>query len=373
MEKPPDADPDSLRRSEDKRQEALDRIDRARQAQMEGNLDRAQTEVTNAWCALDEALALCPGNHRARFLLVSCAMNADDYVRAKSEAMRIYNSLSQEQLEQMGDSVLHLSIAHASKMMGNSADASRFAAEATKLYPDDPQPYMVLGEMCAACGQNQEAEQRCRQALLHNDSPACRHPLNKQNVFFTLCCLGSALVKQKRYSEAEMFLVRAVQTDATSPLALRHLVDVYHGQRRLEEAIAVAEKIRSMDPADEDMEGRIETLRAELAGQQLSARGAPHSARAPQGDRAEATQLGLPQSSKTGEDSRGSKNANPSNGLVKPDAAVLGNQGPSTAHVRVQRGDSLDTAGAPPVRPRKGGDQDCAEWWAICCLDREER
>ena len=43
-------------------------------------------EVTNAWFALEEALALCPTNHRARFLLVSCAMNADDYPRAKAEA-----------------------------------------------------------------------------------------------------------------------------------------------------------------------------------------------------------------------------------------------------------------------------------------------
>ena len=43
-------------------------------------------QVTNAWFALEEALALCPTNHRARFLLVSCAMNADDYPRAKTEA-----------------------------------------------------------------------------------------------------------------------------------------------------------------------------------------------------------------------------------------------------------------------------------------------
>ena len=27
-------------------------------------------QVTNAWFALEEALALCPTNHRARFLLV---------------------------------------------------------------------------------------------------------------------------------------------------------------------------------------------------------------------------------------------------------------------------------------------------------------
>merc|ERR1719375_801086 len=116
-------------------------------------------------------------------------MNADDYRRAKAEALRIYQDLTREELENMGASVLHLSIAHASKMLDDPADAIRFAAEATRLYPDDPQPYMVLGELYTSSGQHQDAEHVCRQALLHHDQPGCRLPLNQRNVFFTLCCL----------------------------------------------------------------------------------------------------------------------------------------------------------------------------------------
>merc|ERR1719171_3141045 len=161
-------------------------------------------------------------------------MNADDYQRAKDEALQIYQDLSFDQLEKMQDSVLHLSIAHASKMLGESEDAIQFASEATRLYPEDPQPYMVLGELHEALGQNSEAEERCRMALMHNDSPGIQHPLNPQNVFFTLCCLGSCLVKQGKFSEAEMFILRAIHLDASSTLAYRHLVDVYQYQGRLE-------------------------------------------------------------------------------------------------------------------------------------------
>ena len=46
----------------------------------------------------------------------------------------------------------------------------RKKSEATQLYQDDPQPYMVLGELYEANGQNHEAEEKCRQALLHNDT-----------------------------------------------------------------------------------------------------------------------------------------------------------------------------------------------------------
>merc|ERR1719183_1081607 len=130
---------DELVLSEQKRQDALECIERARQFQSQEDMEGAQTEVTNAWYRLDEALAICPSNHRARFLLVSCAMNADDYQKAKVEAARIYQDLSREQLAQMKDSVLHLSIAHASKMLGETDDAIHFALEATTFYPDDPQ------------------------------------------------------------------------------------------------------------------------------------------------------------------------------------------------------------------------------------------
>merc|ERR1719214_255067 len=113
----------ALKASERKRLEALERIDRAKAYQAENDLDGAQAEVTNAWYALDEALEICPENHRARFLLVSCSMNAEDFGRAKKEALTIYRDLSRQQLREMDDSVLHLSIAHASKMCEENDEA----------------------------------------------------------------------------------------------------------------------------------------------------------------------------------------------------------------------------------------------------------
>merc|ERR550514_19241 len=101
-------------------------IDDARRAQSEGQDAQAASLVAQAWARLEESLALCAANHRTRFLLVNCAMNADNYERAKMEGLRIYQDLSGEQLRRMDDAVLHLSIAHASKMLGDTEDAIKY-------------------------------------------------------------------------------------------------------------------------------------------------------------------------------------------------------------------------------------------------------
>merc|ERR1719335_1450642 len=99
---------------------------------------------------------------------------------------------------------------------------------------------------------------------MHNDSPNCKHQLNSQNVFFTLCCLGSCLVKQGKFSEAELFIHKAIQIDATSTLGFRHLVDVYHFQGRFPEALQAANKIREMDPTDTEILHKIDMIRQDM-------------------------------------------------------------------------------------------------------------
>lgn len=250
--------------SEQKRKEALEQIEAARECQQIGDDAGADRAIRDSWKSLEHALDLCPSNHRARFLLVSCAMNSDDYHRAKEEALRIYDDLTDagDTLRQMNDSVLHLAIAHASKMLGHTDDAIRFAQEATELFRDDPQSYMILGEIYEARGQDEEAEHWCRQALLYNDNPNCHHQLNPQNVYFTLCCLSASLIKQGKYSEAELFLLRAARLDTSQTLALRHLVDAYHFQGRPSEAMQVARRIAEMDPEDVEIQQKIEVLRS---------------------------------------------------------------------------------------------------------------
>lgn len=249
-----------LHASEQKRLEALERIERAKAYQAEDDLDGAQAEVTNAWYALDEALKICPQNHRARFLLVSCSMNAEDFHRAKTEALVIYNDLTKEQLLQMSDSVLHLSIAHAAKMCNEVDEAIRFATEATNLYPTDPQPYMVLGECLHETNRMVEAEKSCRQSLSHNEAPGCKHPLNPQNLYFTLCCLAACLVSQDKYSEAEPYVHKAMKVDSGSATAWQHLLDIYKGQGRKAEALEVAQRLVDLDPSDSEAASALARL-----------------------------------------------------------------------------------------------------------------
>lgn len=256
---------DGLAQSEQKRHEALEMIQSARKFRAEGNMEAAQQEMSNVWAALDQSLWLCPLNHRARFLKVSCAMNVQDFQTAKTEAKRIYEALSVDQMKDMDDSMLHLSIVHACKMIGETDEALRFAREAVQLYPTDPQAYMVLGELCDSMGQIAQAEYMCRQALMNNDAPGCGHPLSPQNVYFTLCCLGSSLVRQGKQTEAEGFLVRAVGIDNGHPLAYKHLSDVYQRQNRMTEALQMAQKSFECDGSDTSMRARIQMLQQQGA------------------------------------------------------------------------------------------------------------
>lgn len=239
--------------SELKRMEALRELGSAAAAEPEERHQRMQ----HAWKILEEAVALNPHNNRARFLLVSCLMNNDDFRRAKMEGLKIYDSLSFEQRRRMGDAVLHISLAHSSKMLGELEDAVKFAAEASEAYPHDPHPHMILGELYEAMDENHKAEKKCRETLMYQNEPECKHPLSEQSVYFTLCCLGASLIKQEKLTEAERFLAQATELSSTSTLAFRHLVDVYDMQGRYEDALHVARHMETLDPEDDEIRQKI--------------------------------------------------------------------------------------------------------------------
>merc|ERR1712224_543964 len=135
-----------IQASEAKRRDALQLMDEARECQQENKPNDAQSKMMQARRALEESLELCNSNHKARILLVSYTINSEEYEFAMKEALIIYNDLSKEQLRNMKDPVLHLSIAHAAKMLSEMDQAIHYAKEATELYSEDPQPYMILGE-----------------------------------------------------------------------------------------------------------------------------------------------------------------------------------------------------------------------------------
>lgn len=353
---------DELAQSEKQRHLALEHIQEARRQKSSGDVAAAQTEMNKAWRALDEALTFCPLNHRARFLKVSCAMNIPDFATARSEAKKIYDSLTVDQMKEMNDSMLHLSLVHASKMIGETTEALRYAREAVQLYPADPQAYMVLGELCDSVGQISQAEYMCRQALMHNENTGCVHPLSEQNVFFTLCCLGSSLLRQGKHTEAEVFLVRAVKLHNSSPLAYKHLAEVYQRQGRIREALQVAEKAHERDPNDRSIMYRIQQLREQGGIDQVedtlssSPRGDPedpidrdklYAPSIPRGPQGPYRGDGYPQPSPR-------PSEHPSDSPMAPRGAVEHSVAP------VKKGKSKN---------QKREEDDSTDWFA-CCIDR---
>jgi len=260
--------------AEEKRLAAVGCLKAARDLAASGDEAAAQQKMDEAWACLEESIRLDSSNNKSRFLLVSCAMNRDDFERAFNEGSAIYNSLGTDQRQNMGDAVLHISLAHACKMLGKVDEAIHFASEAATLYPADPHPRMILGEVFEASGHDAQAESNCREALSRHRDPKCKHPLSPLSVYFTLCCLGAALTKQAKFKPAEDFLMEAVTLDGTKPLARRHLVDAYHFQGRIQEALAMARKLSDDEPEDEEILAKIDILLTTPPASARSGRGA---------------------------------------------------------------------------------------------------
>lgn len=257
---PPNATDGKKQQSEACRKNALELMEASRSCREKGDMDGSLQKLKDAKLQLEEALKIYPQNHRARFLLVNCSMAADDYSYAKEEALTLYKSLPKEALRRMDDAVLHLSLAHASKMLGQMDDAARYAREATELYTDDPHPHMILGELSEVSGDDHQAEIQCMEAIRIHETPGCKHQLNQQSVYFTLCCLGVSLIKQNRSQEAEPQLKKAYALDDSLVLAPRHLVDCYHFQGRNDEALQMAHKIQHMEPDNEEIKQKIHQI-----------------------------------------------------------------------------------------------------------------
>lgn len=254
---------DDVDASERKRAEGLALIQESQQLQANGNVEEGHAKMSQAFYCLEKSLELCPGNHRSRFVLVNCAMGLDDYERAKVESLAIYEELSLEQLREMKDAVLHLSIAHAAKMLGQKEETIQFATEATQLYEDDPHPHIILGEMYESLDRDAEAEHECREAIrlgAHNTP----HALNQQTLYFAQCCLGAALLKQGKNQEAVNTLHEATTTVETPTLAWRHLCDAYHHQGHMKEALEAAQKVALMDPDNPEIHEKIQTLESDM-------------------------------------------------------------------------------------------------------------
>merc|ERR1719161_1049601 len=110
--------------------------------------------------------------------------------QAIEQGLKMYNELCEERLfaslSRLGNGArlpifgLFLHLAEASKISGERTQAIKFAQKAANLFPTDPIPHMMLGELLHAVGAYAESAKECQLALMHHansSSPAIRHPL----------------------------------------------------------------------------------------------------------------------------------------------------------------------------------------------------
>lgn len=377
------AQSEAFSRSEQLRVEALQHTQNARQCQAAGDTEGAQREVDAAWDAVGKALEICPGNHRARFLLVSFAMNADDWDRALAEGKRIYNDLSRQQLTQMKDSVLHLSIAHACKILDKISEAITYADEAAMLFPDDPQVFMSLAELRLMQDDAKEAERHCREALRLHEHPGCTHKLGRQNILFTMCCLSNSMQQQNRQNDAEEYLNAAYEVDHNSTLVLKNLVDLHESLGNTREAIEYAEQLLRVDPQDTQNRLRIDHLRGQLRSGQTTPRvpKKTHDSREDDGFKLGAT---AKTESRDGESpryespspvmpSKPSSHLGEQNGLQqrgRPESGLVGDTGSSGC---LESSPMPQKAAAKKdVKKKEVKEKSCDTWSIECCFGRDE-
>merc|ERR1711977_310096 len=126
----------------------------------------------------------------ARSYLVAVMIEDATLTQAKEQGLKICDELCKEHLAAsllcLGNGArlpifgLFFQLAEASKISGERTQAIKFAQMAANLFPTDPNPHMMLGELLHGIGAYAESAQECKLALMHHanaSSPAIRHPL----------------------------------------------------------------------------------------------------------------------------------------------------------------------------------------------------
>eukprot|EP00746_Dinoflagellata_sp_MGD_P154526 gnl/MRDRNA2_/MRDRNA2_84866_c0_seq1.p1 gnl/MRDRNA2_/MRDRNA2_84866_c0~~gnl/MRDRNA2_/MRDRNA2_84866_c0_seq1.p1 ORF type:complete len:617 (-),score=96.66 gnl/MRDRNA2_/MRDRNA2_84866_c0_seq1:28-1878(-) len=224
----------------------------------------------------------------ARSYLVALMIRNGKLTQAKEEGMKIYDAIREERmvasLSRLGDGArlpifgLFLHLAHTLKRSGETAQAIKLAQKASNLFPTDPNPHIILGELMHAIGAYSESERECRLALMHHwnlqgnansSSPADRHPLIDDigTVYSTLCCLGASLIHQQKFDQAEIHLATA-ECEASSKdsniQAMKHLLNLHQLQNCHGKALLYAKKIARIDPTNQEIEEKIKVLNVEI-------------------------------------------------------------------------------------------------------------
>eukprot|EP00746_Dinoflagellata_sp_MGD_P154527 gnl/MRDRNA2_/MRDRNA2_84866_c0_seq2.p1 gnl/MRDRNA2_/MRDRNA2_84866_c0~~gnl/MRDRNA2_/MRDRNA2_84866_c0_seq2.p1 ORF type:complete len:627 (-),score=119.81 gnl/MRDRNA2_/MRDRNA2_84866_c0_seq2:269-2149(-) len=243
----------------------------------------------------------------ARSYLVALMIRDSKLTQAKEQGLKICEELCEQHLvaslSRLGNGArlpifgLFFQLAAASKISGESTQAIMFAQNAADLFPTDPNPHMMLGELLHAMGAYAESAKECQLALMHHansSSPAIRHPLmchafwsllpqeyalntrlsqhifdtiRMHNFYLTLCCLGASLIHQREFAQAEIFLKKAEHEfifEDSDTQAMKLLLNLYQIQNRHGEALQYAKKIARIHPKDQEIQEKIKVLMDEV-------------------------------------------------------------------------------------------------------------
>ena len=138
---------------------------------------------------------------------------------------------------------LHVALGIARYSRGQFDEAVRSFGEATDLEPDDPRPYLFLGEMY---GVSQELASEVTRRLARFVE---RQPSNALGQFYYAMSLWQAHPGEAPGPEVESRLLKAVALDSGLARAHFQLGVLYADSRRYPEAITALEKAAGLDPS----------------------------------------------------------------------------------------------------------------------------
>ncbi len=158
--------------------------------------------------------------------------------RGNTNAAMEYLSRAKELLADSPDRLYKFAVA-ASRLKLND-DAIWALKRAIELRPDEPSYFLVLGiiQLGLKKPDLQDAEENFRESLK-------RQPDNAQAQLH----LGYVLLKQKRYSDARVWLEKTTQKETGSPEAFYYLGLIAQEQNENEQAIELFQKVIQLEPA----------------------------------------------------------------------------------------------------------------------------
>jgi tetratricopeptide (TPR) repeat protein len=164
-----------------------------------GLLEERQKDFAVAEAEYKQALVLDPHSTEAAIGLTNIYMKSNRL----GDAEPVLRRLAADRVDDAG---LHLQLGRVLAAQGKKDDAILELQAALKLSPKDSDAQRDLADLLASTGKNDQAETIYRALLVANQNDAELHR-----------CLGQALLRQKKFPEAQQELLNAVRLKRDAP------------------------------------------------------------------------------------------------------------------------------------------------------------